>query len=102
VEVHVTSDEADGTVAVRVQVRLDVGDQRRVFTSGDHLVQLPCAGLVPAADGAPMERSSIFLTELAGSPSGLTRVFADRASADAFAADVAGQLEDLRHRLEGA
>jgi hypothetical protein len=44
----------------------------------------------------------MFLTELAGSPSGLTRVFVDHASADAFAAVVAGQLEDLRHRLEDA
>jgi hypothetical protein len=100
VELHVTSEEAGGTVAVRVQVRLGARDQRLIFTAGDHLIQLPVGGLLQDADGPPIERSSIFLTELAGMPDGLTRVFADGPSARAFLADVTAQLEDLRRGLE--
>jgi hypothetical protein len=100
VKSQVTSEEAEGAIAVRVQVRLGARDQRRIFTAGDHLIQLPCEGLLPAATGAPLERSSIFLTELAGMPQGLRRVFADAQSAHAFATSITTQLEELRSALE--
>jgi len=96
----VTSQETSGAFAVHVQVRLGARDQRRIFSDGDHLIQLPCEGLLHDADGPPMERSSIFLTELAGMPGGLARTFADGASAQAFLASVKDQLEALRTRLE--
>ncbi len=40
----------------------------------------------------PFPRSTIFLSELAGLARGFTRVFADQASADAFAEAVGADL----------
>ena len=78
---------------MRVQVRLSARETNQLFLSGDTLVQLPLDGTLPEPDGAPIPRTSIFLSELAGSRDGLARVFADGAAAEAFAAAVRIQLE---------
>lgn len=87
----------DGT-AVRVRVRLSGREVNRLFLSGDTLVQLPLDGSVddPGAlseGAAPIPRSAIFLSELAGLPDGFTRVFADETAAETFAAAVRTQLQ---------
>jgi hypothetical protein len=93
VEIDITNERVAGGVAVRVRVQLSSREMNRLFLSGDTLIQLPLEGALPDADGAPVPRMSMFLSELAGSREGFTRVFADDATAEAFAAAVRGQLE---------
>jgi hypothetical protein len=93
VEIDIANERVPGGVAVRVQVRLSARETNRLFLSGDTLIQLPLDGALPEPDGAPIPRSSIFLSELAGSRDGLARVFADDEAAEAFATVVHTQLE---------
>ena len=92
-DVTLASEEVAAGVAVRVSVRLSSRELNRLFLSGDTLVQLPLEGAVLDADAAPIPRASIFLSELAGSAEGFTRVFADAAAAAAFETAVRRQLE---------
>ncbi len=92
-EVDITSQQVPGGVAVRILVRLSGREAGRLFISGDTLIQLPLDGALPDADGSPMPRSSIFLSELSGRRDGLTRSFAHSADAEAFAAAVRAQLD---------
>ena len=92
-EIDVANERVAGGVAVRVQVRLSARETNRLFLSGDTLIQLPLDGALPEPDGAPIPRSSIFLSELAGAHEGLARVFADGAAAEAFTTAVRTQIE---------
>lgn len=92
-EIALASEDVAAGVAVRVSVRLSSRELNRLFLSGDTLVQLPLDGAVLEADAAPIPRTSIFLSELAGSAEGFSRVFADAAAAAAFEAAVRRQLE---------
>ena len=65
-------------------------------------MQLPTAGLVEDIGGPPIERTSIFLTELADLPAGLTRMFVDDTSAQRFATEVRTQLAQLESDLAGS
>jgi len=98
-DLHVDTEPIDRTVAVRVQVQLTTREKNRLFSKGDPLIQLPTAGLVEDVGGPPVERTTIFLTELADLRGGLTRMFVDSASADHFATEVRGQLERLEQSL---
>ena len=92
-EIDIANERVIGGLAVRVQVRLSARETNRLFLSGDTLIQLPLDGALPEPDGAPIPRSSIFLSELAGSHEGLARVFADGAAAEAFTTAVRTQIE---------
>ena len=92
-EIDIANERVAGGVDVRVQVRLSARETNRLFLSGDTLIQLPLDGALTEPDGAPIPRTSIFLSELAGSRDGLVRVFADGAAAEAFAVAVRTQLE---------
>ena len=92
-EIDIANERVAGGLAVRVQVRLSARETNRLFLSGDTLIQLPLDGALPEPDGAPIPRSSIFLSELAGSHEGLARVFADGAAAEAFPTAVRTQIE---------
>jgi len=93
VEIDITSQQVPEGMAVQVKVRLSGRETGRLFVSGDTLVQLPLDGALPDADGSPVPRTSMFLSELAGKRDGLTRTFSDAAAAQAFAASVRTQLE---------
>lgn len=82
-------------VAVSVQVTLNARERNRLFLSGDVLLTLPSEGAVDLPDGVPLERTSMFLSELAGNRQGITRVFADARSADRFGAEVRAQLQAI-------
>jgi hypothetical protein len=97
VEITLVSEDLTAGVAVHVAVRLSGREMNRLFLSGDTLIHLPLDGALDD-DAAPLPRTSIFLSELAGSPGGFTRVFADSPSAAAFEAAVRRQLETA---LEG-
>lgn len=90
-DVELVNEKTAEGVAVRVVVRLSPRETNRLFLSGDTLIQLPLDGALPEA-GAPIPRTSIFLSELAGFRDGFRRVFADDASAQAYAAMVRSQL----------
>jgi hypothetical protein len=99
VEIDVATEQTATGIAVRVRVRLSGRETNRLFLSGDTLIQLPLDGALPDVDGAPIPRTSIFLSELAGSQGGLTRVFSDTGSAAAYEAAVRRQLDTA---LEGS
>jgi hypothetical protein len=93
VEIDIVNERAPEGIAVRVRVRLSGRETNRLFLSGDTLIQLPLEGAVPDGVGAPLPRTSIFLSELAGSADGLARVFVDEPAAAAFAAALRTSLE---------
>ena len=92
-EISIANEQVPDGFAVRVQVKLSGREASRLFVAGDTLIQLPLDGALPDTDGNPIPRTSIFLSELSGARDGLTRVFHDAASAQAFAAAVHHQLE---------
>jgi len=102
VELHIDTEPIDRTVAVRVEVQLTTREKNHLFSQGDPLVQLPTAGLVEDVGGPPIERTTIFLTELADLPGGLTRMFVDEESARHFADEVRSQLGQLEKDLNGS
>ena len=97
-DIEILNEETPGGVAVRVSVRLSGRETSRLFLNGDALIQLPLEGSLPE-QGAPIPRTSIFLSELAGFRDGFRRVFADAAAAQAYAASVRSQLTTA---LEGS
>ena len=92
-EIDITSQQVAGGVAVQVRVRLSGRETSRLFVSGDTLIQLPLDDALPDPAGSPIPRAGIFLSELAGSKDGLTRIFSGAAAAEAFAASLRTQLE---------
>ena len=92
-EIDITSQQVPEGMAVQVKVRLSGRETSRLFVSGDTLIQLPLDEALPDADGTPVPRTSVFLSELAGKRDGLSRTFTDTAAAQAFAAAVRSQLE---------
>ena len=76
-EISIANEQVPGGVAVRVQVQLSGREANRLFLAGDTLIQLPLDGALPDTDGHPIPRMSVFLSELAGTRDGLTRVFQD-------------------------
>lgn len=95
-----TTQRVGGHLAVRVEVHLSRRDQNRVFTHGDPLISLPTAGLSRSDGDPPLERTSIYLTELAGLSDGLCRRFTDEDDAARFTTSVGEQLERVRQTLE--
>lgn len=92
-EIDIANEQLSNGVAVRVLVRLSGRETSKLFLSGDTLIQLPLTDALPEADGSPIPRTSIFLSELAGTRDGLVRVFASAGSAQAYATAVRSQLE---------
>ncbi len=92
-EIDIASQQVPEGVAVRIKVRLSGRETSRLFVNGDTLVQLPLDGALPDADASPVPRTSMFLSELAGRPEGLSRTFTSGVDAAAFAAAVRTQLE---------
>jgi hypothetical protein len=92
VEIDIGSENVAAGVAAHVRVRLSPRELNRLFLSGDTLILLPVDGIADDAAAAPIERTSIFLSEIAGSPEGFTRIFSDAAHAEAFATAVRDQI----------
>lgn len=94
-EIEIANEELPSGVQVRVRVKLSGREAGRLFLSGDTLIHLPLDGAQPDAAGAPIPRTSIYLSELASARDGITRSFDDQASADAFEASVRRQLTSV-------
>ena len=71
-DIDILSEESAAGVAVTVRVRLSGRETNRLFLDGDTLIQLPLDGALPE-EGAPIPRTSIFLSELAGLRDGFRR-----------------------------
>lgn len=96
-EIDIGSERVATGTSVHVRVRLAPRELNRLYLSGDILISLPIEGMVDD-QAAPIPRTSIFLSELAGSQDGFTRVFAADAQAESFAATVGDQIDTA---LEG-
>lgn len=98
-EIEVTTEQVTGGHEVAVHLRLSPRETSRLFLSGDTLIQLPTEGLVPEAESSPIPRTSIFISEIAGTKSGMHRVFSDASHADIFSVSVRTQLEKALEEL---
>ncbi|MGZ4200247.1 MAG: hypothetical protein ACXVP1_08680 [Thermoleophilia bacterium] len=91
-EIDIGSEQVTAGIAVHVRVRLSSRELNRLFLSGDTLIQLPLEGMADEVESAPIPRMSMFLSEIAGTPDGFSRTFADAALADRFAQAVREQI----------
>ena len=90
-DVEILHEEMPEGVTVSVRVRLSGRETNRLFLDGDTLIHLPLDGALPE-EGAPIPRTSVFLSELAGLRDGFRRAFADATAAEAFAESLRSQL----------
>lgn len=79
-------------------VSIDRRETNDLFLAGDALVSWPTEGLRSAGTGGPIERSSMFLSEIVARPDGLQLAYADEESADRTAKILEYQV---RNALEG-
>ena len=91
-EIDIGTEQVSGGVTVHVLVRLSARELNRLFLSGDPLIQLPLEGVADEPGSAPIPRMTMFLSEIAGSPDGFSRTFADATHADSFARAVREQI----------
>ena len=97
-EVDVGTEQVTDGIAVHVRVRLTPRELNALFLAGDTLILLPAEGIAEKPD-APISRTSMFLSEIAGNPQGFARVFADADHADRFSQSV---KEQIANALEGS
>jgi len=90
-DIEILDEETTGGVAVRVRVRLSGRETNKLFLDGDTLILLPLDGALPE-EGAPIPRTSMFLSELAGLRDGFCRAFVDADAARGFADSLRSQL----------
>ena len=91
-DLDIAKEELPHGVLVRVTVRLSGRESSKLFMKGDLLIQLPLEGAQPDSGGAPIPRTSIYLSELAASRDGIVRVFDTGMAADSYASSVRQQL----------
>jgi hypothetical protein len=54
-----------------MSVSLDRRETSELFLAGDKLISWPTEGMVATGTGAPLDRSSMFLSEIVSRPEGL-------------------------------
>ena len=91
-EIDIGHEQVTAGIVVHVRVRLSPRELNRLYLAGDTLIQLPLDGIVDESGAAPIPRTSMFLSEIAGSPDGFSRTFADAIHADGFARVVREQI----------
>lgn len=78
---------------VSVKVTLDRAETNDLFLSGDSMLSWPVEGLAPSSEDDDMlERSSIFVSEIASQPEGLQLSYTDQALAERTAALLKAQF----------
>lgn len=65
----------DGGWAVSLAVSLDRRETNDLFLAGDKLISWPTDGMLAGGGGGPLERSSMFLSEIVARPHGLTLAY---------------------------
>jgi hypothetical protein len=72
-----------GSWLVMVKVTLSRAESNQLFLSGDSMVSWPVEGMLATSGGDPrLERSGMFVSEIAARPSGLAIRYADQAQAE--------------------
>jgi len=79
----VTQEADSGAWTVRVTVGLSRAESNQLFLSGDAMVSWPTEGMKVTGVGDPrLERSGMFVSEIAARSSGLDIRYADRSQAE--------------------
>lgn len=79
--------------AIAVKVNLSREETNELFLSGDSMLSWPAEGLVAVGDDeSVLERSSIFVSEIAAHPSGLLISYSDEIHAQQAAALLRAQF----------
>jgi hypothetical protein len=86
-------DHADGSV-VSLALILTRQESNDIFLSGDAMISWPCDGLHQAGDPL-LERTSIFVSEIAARPAGVTLRYAAREQAERAAGLLRLQLNQI-------
>ncbi len=87
-----TAPEA-GAWRVRLSVSLDRAELNELFLAGDTLVSWPTEGMASSRGSGPFERSSMFLSEIAGREDGLDLLFETEQQATLAAAVLTHQMK---------
>jgi len=94
--VAVTHDSRSDTWMVVLNVNLSRAESNDLFLSGDSMVSWPVDGIHMAADDDPrLERSGIFVSEVAARPTGLGLRYLEQAQAERAAALLRIQLAQI-------
>ena len=80
-DLHIEKTPADGGWEVHMRVTLDRVETNDLFLAGDALVSWPTEGMCPTGRG-PIDRSSMFLSEIVGRAEGLRLVYETEALAE--------------------
>jgi hypothetical protein len=85
-----------GCWAVSVKVNLNRSETNELFLSGDSMLSWPAEGLVPiSAEASKLERSGMFVSEVAARPEGLVIRYGGQAQAEKAADLLRKQLAQI-------
>ncbi len=87
-------DDRGGSAEVLLALALTRQETNELFLSGDSMVSWPSDGLCDNGDPL-LARTSMFVSEIAAKPQGLTLHYATRAQAERSAALLGRQLQQL-------
>jgi hypothetical protein len=82
VDLRVNTEPSGDAWLVHVHVTLDRRETSELFLQGDRLVSWPTEGMVSSLRSGPLERSSMFLSEIVARPSGLRLEYESEELAD--------------------
>lgn len=80
-DLNIEKKPVDGGWHLRMVVSIDRRETNDLFLAGDALVSWPTEGMRAAGTG-PIERSSMFLSEIVARPDGLQLIYDNEESAD--------------------
>ncbi|MHB0980319.1 MAG: hypothetical protein ACYC5Q_09685 [Thermoleophilia bacterium] len=80
-DLNIEKKPVDGGWQLRMVVSIDRRETNDLFLAGDALVSWPAEGMRTAGTG-PIERSSMFLSEIVARPEGLRLIYDSEESAD--------------------
>lgn len=94
--VAITENAESGTWTVSLTVGLTRAESNDLFLSGDSMVSWPVDGLeVPADDNLRLERSGMFVSEVAARHAGLALSYREQAQAERAAAILRMQFAQI-------
>jgi hypothetical protein len=92
----VTQESGSASWVVAVRVSLSRAESNQLFLSGDSMLSWPTEGMEASGSGDPrLERSSIFVSEVAARPSGLEIRYSGQAQAERASALIRMQLAQI-------
>jgi hypothetical protein len=83
----------EGRWRVRLSVSLDRAELNELFLAGDTLISWPTEGMLVLGGSHPIERSSMYLSEIAGRTAGLDLLFETENQAARVAAILTYQMK---------